>query len=159
MIEKATFGAGCFWRVEEKFRLAKGVSKTRVGYMGGKLKGPTYEDVCSNTTGHVEVVEVAFENTRITYEELLDIFWKIHNPTQLDQQGLDMGEQYKSIIFYHSEEQKKKAFLSKERLARSKKYKEPIVTDIRKVGEFWEAEEYHQKYLIKKGRNSCSKEL
>jgi len=155
MIEKATFGAGCFWHVEEKFRLAKGVSKTRAGYMGGKSKSPTYEDVCANNTGHVEVVEVAFENTRISYEELLDIFWKIHNPTQLDQQGVDVGEQYKSIIFYHSEEQKKKAFLSKERLARSKKYKEPIVTDIRKVGEFWEAEEYHQKYLIKKGRNSC----
>ena len=155
MIEKATFGAGCFWHVEEKFRLAKGVSKTRTGYMGGKMKNPTYKEVCTNTTGHVEVVEVAFETTRIKYEELLDLFWKIHNPTQLDQQGEDIGEQYKSIIFYHSEEQKKKAFLSKERLARSKKYTLPIVTDIRKVGEFWEAEESHQKYLIKKCRNSC----
>jgi len=155
MIEKATFGAGCFWHVEEKFRLAKGVSKTRTGYMGGKMKNPTYKEVCTNTTGHVEVVEVAFETTRIKYEELLDLFWKIHNPTQLDQQGEDIGEQYKSIIFYHSEEQKKKAFLSKERLARSKRYALPIVTDIRKVGEFWEAEESHQKYLIKKCRNDC----
>ncbi|MFA5930830.1 MAG: peptide-methionine (S)-S-oxide reductase MsrA [archaeon] len=155
MITKATFGAGCFWGVEEKFRVAKKVSQTKVGYMGGKTKYPTYEEVCTGTTGHIEVVEVSFDTTRVRYEELLELFWKIHNPTQLDRQGNDVGEQYKSIIFYHSEEQKKKAFLSKERLERSKKYNAPIVTEIRKATEFFEAEEYHQKYLLKHARKVC----
>ena len=155
MISKVYFGAGCFWHVEERFRTARGVSKTRVGYMGGKLKDPTYEDVCSDETGHVEVVEVTFDNKRLPFEQLLELFWRIHNPTQLDQQGADKGTQYRSIIFYDTEDQKKKAFLSKERLEKSKKYDSPIVTEIKKATEFFEAEEYHQKYLLKKGKNTC----
>lgn len=155
MINKATFGAGCFWHVEEKFRITQGVKKTRVGYMGGKSKNPTYDEVCADDTGHIEVVEVTFDTVNLKYETLLDVFWRIHNPTQLDKQGQDVGSQYKSIIFYHTEEQKKKAFLSKERLERSKKYDAPIITEIRKAGTLWEAEEKHQKYFLKKGRNTC----
>ncbi|MFA5357836.1 MAG: peptide-methionine (S)-S-oxide reductase MsrA [archaeon] len=155
MFEKATFGAGCFWHVEKKFSGANGVIQTRVGYMGGKTEDPTYEDVCADKTGHIEVVEVTFDKARIKYEELLDLFWRIHDPTKLDEQGADKGTQYRSIIFYHSEDQKKKAFLSKERLIKNKKCGAPIVTEIRKAGKFWKAEDYHQKYLMKKGKNTC----
>ncbi len=157
MITQATLGAGCFWGVEEKLRTVNFVMKTRVGFMGGKLKNPTYEEVCSGTTGHIEVVEVTFDNVKLRYEDLLDVFWKIHNPTLVDQQGSDIGSQYRSVIFYHSEEQKKKAFLSKLKLEKTKKYKEPIVTDIRKAAEFYPAEEYHQKYLLKKQREATLK--
>ena len=155
MITKATFGAGCFWGVEEKFRTFKRINQTRVGYMGGKLKNPTYEEVCSDTTGHVEVVEITFDTERVKYEDLLETFWRIHDPTLVDAQGADKGSQYKSIIFYYSEDQKKKAFLSKERMEKSKKYSAPIVTEIRKATEFFPAEEYHQKYLLKKQKSTC----
>ncbi len=155
MITQATFGAGCFWGVEEKLRSVKCVMKTRVGYMGGKLKDPTYEEVCEGKTGHVEVVEVTFDNTKLKYEDLLDVFWRIHNPTLVDEQGADKGSQYHSVIFYYSEDQKKKAFLSKDKLMKSKKYKDEIVTEIRKATEFFPAEEYHQKYLLKIHQKSC----
>ena len=158
MIVQATFGAGCFWGVEEKLRTVRFIMKTRVGYMGGKLKDPTYEEVCTGTTGHVEVVEVTFDNVKLRYEDLLDIFWRIHNPTLQDQQGLDVGSQYRSVIFYHSEDQKKKAFLSKDKLMKSKKYKDEIVTEIRKATEFFPAEEYHQKYLLKKQQKAALSE-
>ena len=155
MITQAIFGAGCFWGVEEKFRTQKCVMKTRVGYMGGKLKGPTCEEVCTGDTGHVEVVEVTFDTNKLKYEDLLEVFWKIHNPTLVDEQGADKGNQYRSIIFYTSEDQKKKAFLSKEKIMKSKKYKEDIVTEIRKATEFYPAEEYHQNYLLKRQKNTC----
>lgn len=152
MIAKAAFGAGCFWGVEEKLRSLKFVTNTRVGFMGGKLRNPTYEEVCEGNTGHVEVVEVTFDNVKLKYEDLLDIFFRIHNPTLVDEQGPDKGSQYRSVIFYYSEDQKKKAFLVKDKLMKSKKYSDDIVTEIRKATEFYPASEYHQKYLLKKQR-------
>lgn len=152
MIAKAAFGAGCFWGVEEKLRSLKFVMSTRVGYMGGKLKDPTYEEVCEGKTGHVETVEVTFDNVKLKYENLLEVFFKIHDPTLVDEQGPDKGSQYRSVIFYYSEDQKKKAFLAKDKLMKSKKYSDDIVTDIKKAGEFYPAIEYHQKYLLKKQR-------
>ena len=153
MIEKAVFGAGCFWHVEEDFRKLKGVIKTTVGYMGGKLKDPSYEEVCSDETGHVEVCKVEFDNKIISYEKLVEKFWKMHNPTQLNRQGLDIGSQYKSVIFYYNEKQKKLAMESKKK--EQENYDKKIVTKILKVKNFYEAEAYHQKYLKKKGRNVC----
>jgi len=150
-IEKATFGAGCFWGVEYKFSTIKGVIDTKVGYAGGKLKNPTYEDVCTDNTGHAEVVQVVFNPSVITYENLVDFFWKIHDPTQLNRQGPDIGSQYKSVIFYHNEQQKIIAKKSKEKLENLKKYKKPIVTEIIPIKKFYPAEEYHQRYLEKKG--------
>ena len=154
-INKAVFGAGCFWGVEESFRKLKGVKSTIVGYMGGKMKNPTYEDVCKDKTGHAEVVLVEYNPEEISYDKLLDIFWKIHDPTQLNRQGLDIGTQYRSIIFYYNEEQKKKAMESKKKQEKSKKYKSKIVTEIVKASEFYKAEDYHQKYLMKRGLNVC----
>ena len=154
-MEKATFGAGCFWGVEEAFRTTKGVTSTAVGYEGGKTKNPTYEDVCSHTTGHAEVVEVEFDPKQVSYDQLLDLFWKIHDPTTMNRQGPDHGSQYRSAIFFHSPEQEKAAKASKEKLGKSGTYERPIVTEIVPAAEFWRAEEYHQQYLSKKGISNC----
>jgi len=150
-VKAAAFAAGCFWGVEEEFRTFKGVVFTRVGYAGGHTKNPTYEEVCTGKTGHAESVEIQYDPAVVTYPELLDEFWKIHDPTTLNRQGPDVGSNYRSIIFYHDDEQKKQAAASKERLKKSGKYKNDIVTEIVPVGVFWPAEEYHQKYLMKRG--------
>ncbi|MBD3198318.1 MAG: peptide-methionine (S)-S-oxide reductase MsrA [Candidatus Lokiarchaeota archaeon] len=155
-IQKATFGAGCFWGVEENFRKKKGVISTTVGYSGGDFQNPTYKKVCSGKTGHAEVIQIEYDPSIISYEELLDIFWEIHNPTTLNRQGFDIGEQYRSVIFYHNQEQKKIALESKENQEKSRKYKKPIVTAIEPAKEFYEAEEYHQKYIYKQ-RCSCTR--
>lgn len=155
MIETATFGAGCFWGVEASFQKIEGVTKTTVGYMGGNLKNPTYEDVCTGKTGHVEVTQVEFDNSIVTYEELLNVFWDIHNPTQKNRQGVDIGTQYKSVIFYLTLEQKSISEKSKARLTESKKYKKPIVTEITEAKKFYKAEEYHQNYLNKNKKVGC----
>ena len=154
--EKATFGAGCFWHVQLAFDGLKGVVKTEVGYMGGKMDNPTYEDVCTDETGHVEVCQVEFDPSKITYAKLLDAFWKMHNPTQMNRQGPDVGTQYKSVIFYHSDSQKKTAMESKHNLEKSGKYSKPIETSIEKSAIFYLAEDYHQKYLKKRGMKTCS---
>lgn len=153
--EKATFAAGCFWGVEEAFRQVKGVITTRVGYTGGTTKNPTYNKVCSDETGHAEAVEVTFDPKKISYEKLLDIFWSCHDQTTVDRQSPDVGTQYRSAIFYHSAEQKKLAFASKEKLQKSKKYKEKIVTEIVPASPFYPADEYHQQYLGKRGMKTC----
>jgi peptide-methionine (S)-S-oxide reductase len=149
IMKTATFGAGCFWGVESAFQKVDGVTKTTVGYMGGTLENPSYEDVCSGDTGHTEVVQIEFDPNMIDYKKLLDIFWNIHDPTQLNRQGPDIGTQYKSIIFYHNDEQKRIAEESKNGQNKSGKYKKPIVTEIRRAEKFYVAEEYHQKYSDK----------
>ncbi len=151
--EKATFAAGCFWGIESFFQqfAGKGVVSTRVGYTGGNFKNPTYEDVCSDKTGHAEAVEVVYEPAKIFYSELLDLFWSIHDPTTPGRQGPDVGSQYRSAVFFHTDEQQKLAMASKEKLENSGKFKGRIVTEIVKAGEFYSAEEYHQKYYQKKG--------
>jgi len=154
-MEKATFGAGCFWHVEEAFRHLEGVHSTTVGYAGGTLKNPTYEDVCTDKTGHAEVVEIIFDPKKIIYEELLRVFWEIHDPTLKNRQGPDVGTQYRSVIFYHSPEQKTAAELSKKNLEQSRKYNKKIVTEITKATTFYPAEEYHQHYLEKHGLAAC----
>jgi len=154
-MEKATFAAGCFWHVEEAFRCLEGVESTRVGYIGGTLKNPTYEDVCTGKTGHAEAVEVAYDPKQITYDELLEMFWEIHDPTALNRQGADVGTNYRSAIFFHTPEQKKAAEQSKENLEKSKTYRKKIVTEISKATEFYQAEDYHQQYLEKQGLDSC----
>ena len=154
-MEKATFAAGCFWGIEARFREVEGVVETSVGYTGGKLDSPTYHDVCSGTTGHAEAVQVAFDPTRVSYEELLDIFWGIHDPTTPNRQGPDVGEQYRSAIFFHSPEQERAARESKARLDASGRFKRPIVTQIVPAAPFWPAEEYHQRYLEKRGLAVC----
>jgi peptide-methionine (S)-S-oxide reductase len=151
-VEKAVFGAGCFWGVEAEFQKIKGVKSTIVGYMGGNLKNPTYEDVCTNKTGHAEVVKILYDPKSITYEELLEVFWKIHDPTQLNRQGLDFGDQYRSVIFYFNEEQKKIAYESKNKKQVELNNNITIVTEITPAKDFYPAEEYHQKYLEKHGR-------
>ena len=148
-MDKATFAAGCFWGVEEQFRTVKGVISTTVGYTGGHTKNPTYEDVCSDTTGHVEAVQIEFDPNLISYNKLLKKFWDIHDPTTADRQGPDKGSQYQSVIFYHNKDQQLRAEQSKQRLERSGKYTKPIVTKIRKAMIFYPAEEYHQNYLMK----------
>ena len=155
MTERATFAAGCFWGVEVEFRNVPGVVDAAVGYTGGKLANPTYEDVCSNESGHAEAVEVEFDPTQVTYERLLDVFWENHDPTTLNRQGPDVGTQYRSAIFFHSPEQKALAEASRVRLAESGRYKRPVVTEITPAGTFWRAEEYHQRYLEKRGLASC----
>lgn len=152
-MEIATFGAGCFWGVESKFQKVKGVINTTVGYMGGRLKNPTYEQVCTDKTGHAEVVQIIFDKEQISYEKLLEIFWSIHDPTQLNRQGPDIGKQYRSVIFHHNETQKKIAEKSKKQI--QKKYNRKIVTKITSASKFYPAEEYHQKYLQKQGRGFC----
>lgn len=155
--KKAAFGAGCFWGVEETFRTTKGVLSTAVGYMGGHTDEPTYQDVCSGQTGHAETVEVTYDPSVVSYEELLNVFWNVHDPTTLNRQGPDIGEQYRSIIFYYDEEQAKTARASKEKLQRSGIYSRDIVTEIvpAKKFEFYMAEDYHQQYLKKRGQSSC----
>ena len=155
-MEKATFGAGCFWHVEEAFCRLKGVTSTAVGYMGGGVENPAYEDVHNGETGHAEVVQVEYETSQISYEALLEVFWRNHNPTTRNRQGPDVGSQYRSAIFYHDEKQKALAEGSKEKLEKSGKYKSPIVTEITPASTFWRAEEYHQKYLEKHGLSSCN---
>ncbi|TAM80860.1 MAG: peptide-methionine (S)-S-oxide reductase [Acidobacteria bacterium] len=155
-MEKATFGAGCFWGVEATFRKIKGVTSTAVGYMGGTLKNPTYEDVCTDGTGHAEVVQVEFDASMVTYEELLKAFWENHNPTLLNQQGPDVGTQYRSVIFFYSPEQETAARAAKDELDKAGIYKCRIVTQIVPAQDFWRAEEYHQQYLEKRGLSHCS---
>ena len=155
-MDKATFGAGCFWGVEAIFQKVEGVVSTKVGYLGGKTKNPTYEEVCSDTTGHAEVVEVEFDEARVSYDTLLDVFWANHNPTTLNSQGPDIGTQYRSAIFYHSEEQKDQALTSKANMDASGRFPTAIVTEVTPASEFYPAEEYHQQYLAKRGRSSCS---
>lgn len=148
---KATFAAGCFWHVEDLFRKTKGVKSTKVGYIGGKLANPTYEEVCTDKTGHAEAVEIEYDPKEISYEELLDLFWNNHNPTSLNRQGPDVGIQYRSSIFFHNESQKQTALKSKEKLESSGKFSKKIVTEIVPSPEFYKAEEYHQKYFQKHG--------
>ena len=155
MEKKATFGAGCFWGVEAAYRQIPGVISTRVGYLGGTLENPTYHDVCSGRTGHAEVVEVSYDSERLTYDDLLTVFWDNHNPTTLNRQGPDIGTQYRSAIFYHDDEQKALAEASKEERERSGRYRNPIVTEITPASAFYEAEDYHQQYLEKRGLSSC----
>ncbi len=148
---KATFAAGCFWHVEDLLSKTKGVKSTQVGYIGGIIPDPTYEEVCTDRTGHAEAVEVEFEPTEISYDELLEIFWNNHNPTTLNRQGPDVGIQYRSAIFYHDDSQKETAEKSKNNLTQSGKYSNPIVTEIVPAPKFYRAEEYHQKYFKKHG--------
>ncbi len=148
---KATFGAGCFWHVEDLFRKTKGVKSTKVGYIGGNLANPTYEEVCSDQTGHAEAVEIEYDPNEISYEELLNVFWNNHDPTTLNRQGPDVGKQYRSAIFFHDESQKEMAQKSKEGLDSSGKFSKPIVTEIVPSPTFYKAEEYHQKYFQKHG--------
>ena len=152
-MEKATFAAGCFWGVETAFRNVKGVTATAVGYLGGTLDQPTYKDVCHGDTNHAEVVQVEFDPARVTFDQLLDVFWKIHNPTTKNRQGPDFGTQYRSGIYFHSPEQEAAAKAS---LARAQTWwHQPIVTEIIPASTFWMAEEYHQQYLEKTGQASC----
>jgi peptide-methionine (S)-S-oxide reductase len=158
MIQKtkqATFAAGCFWGVEEEFMHVPGVLETEVGYSGGHTKNPTYENVCSDTTGHAESVRLTYDPEKVSYEKLLDIFWNLHDPTTPNRQGPDVGSQYRSAIFYHTPEQKTLAERSKEALEKSGKYNDPIVTEIIPAGPFYRAEEYHQQYFHKTGRRTC----
>ena len=151
----ATFGAGCFWGVEEAFRQVDGVTDTAVGYLGGTMVNPTYHDVCTGRTGHAEVVQVTYDPTRVTYEQLLDLFWQMHDPTTLHRQGPDVGTQYRSAIFFHTQEQEAAARASKEKLQASGRFRRPIVTEITATSPFYRAEEYHQQYLAKRGASSC----
>jgi peptide-methionine (S)-S-oxide reductase len=155
--KKAIFGAGCFWGVEAAFRQLDGVTRTRVGYAGGATENPTYEDVCSHTTGHAEVVEVTYDPERISYEQLLDVFWAKHDPTQLNRQGWDIGDNYRSAIFFNDEEQHESALKSK--AGEQRNWGAPIVTQIEPAPTFYEAEDYHQQYLEKRGRSSCTPAL
>ena len=154
-IEKGTFGAGCFWGVEARFGELHGVLETAVGYEGGASEHPTYKEVCSDRTGHAEVVEVTFDNLRLSYEELLDAFFALHDPTQLNRQGPDWGTQYRSVIFTHSDEQERAATARIAELTGSGTYRKPIATQVVQAGTFWRAEQYHQRYLEKRGMVSC----
>lgn len=154
-MEKATFAAGCFWGVEETFRQLPGVIDTTVGYLGGHTQNPTYKDVCTDATGHAEVVQVNFDPAKVSYEHLLDVFWSAHDPTTLNRQGPDVGTQYRSAIFFHSPEQERIARASKEKLQASGKFRRPIVTEVTAASTFYPAEDYHQKYLAKRGLSHC----
>ncbi len=153
--EQAAFGAGCFWGVEELYRALAGVIETKVGYMGGTTEHPTYEMVCTGNTGHAEAVHIVYDPALTTYAELLRIFWNNHNPTTLNRQGPDIGSQYRSVIFYYTEDQRETAEASKQELIDRKQFNDPIVTEIVPVTAFWDAEEYHQQYLAKRGLGSC----
>ena len=157
MTKKATFGAGCFWGVEAAFRQIEGVTATRVGYAGGTLDNPTYEDVCSHTTGHAEVVEVTYDPGQLSYDDLLRVFWDKHNPTQLNRQGWDIGDQYRSVIFVHDAEQQEAAARSKAQ--EQTRHRKEVVTLIEPAQTFYEAEDYHQQYLEKRGRSTCTPAL
>jgi peptide-methionine (S)-S-oxide reductase len=152
---KATFAAGCFWGVEDAFRQVKGVKSTTVGYTGGTTKNPTYQQVCSDGTGHAEAVEVEFDPAQVSYDQLLKLFWEIHDPTTKNRQGPDVGSQYRSAIFYHDAAQQAAAQSSKEALEKSRKLRRPIVTEITAAPEFYPAEDYHQQYFEKRGVRSC----
>ena len=154
-IETATFAAGCFWGVEAAFRQVKGVKATAVGFMGGAADNPSYEDVCYRDTGHAEAVQIDFDPAQVSYEDLLDVFWDSHDPTQLNRQGPDVGDQYRTAIFYHSPEQQAAAIASKDSRDKSGAYRRPIVTDITPAPTFWKAEDYHQQYLEKRGLSTC----
>ncbi|MFY9606080.1 MAG: peptide-methionine (S)-S-oxide reductase MsrA [Thermoplasmata archaeon] len=155
-MEKATFAAGCFWHVEAAFRMVKGVITTRAGYTGGRFENPTYEDVCSHKTGHAESVEVQYDPAVVSYDDLLNVFWEMHDPTTLNRQGPDVGSQYRSAIFCHTAEQKAAALASKDKLQATDRYrKRKIVTEIVPASVFYPAEEYHQRYLEKRGAVSC----
>jgi peptide-methionine (S)-S-oxide reductase len=154
-LEKATFGAGCFWGVEAAFRQIKGVVSTAVGFSGGSYDNPSYRDVCTGRTGHAEVVEVVYDPSKVSYDDLLKVFWDNHDPTTLNRQGPDWGTQYRSAIFYHSPEQQSRALASKARLEGSGRYRRPIVTEITPASEFYLAEDYHQQYLEKRGLSTC----
>jgi methionine-S-sulfoxide reductase len=155
--KKATFGAGCFWGVEAAFRRLEGVTGTRVGYAGGTVANPSYEQVCSDATGHAEVVEVTYDDEQVPYEQLLAVFWAEHDPTQLNRQGPDVGSQYRSVIFVHDGEQRAAAEASREQV--QSRLSRPVVTQIEDAPPFWEAEDYHQQYLEKRGLASCTVKL
>ena len=155
MTEKAIFAAGCFWGVEAAFRELPGVVATAVGYIGGRTEHPTYRQVCAHTTGHAEAVEVTYDPTKLSYDDLLNVFWENHDPTQLNRQGPDIGDQYRSAIFFLNPEQEAAAKASRERLQASGRFRRPIVTEITPAATFWMAEDYHQQYLEKRGMASC----
>lgn len=150
-LEKATFAAGCFWGVEAAFQKIKGVISTRVGYTGGDKKNPSYEEVCTGKTGHAEAVEVVFDSSKVTYDTLLNFFWDMHDPTTFNRQGLDVGSQYRSAIFYHNDKQKAISLISKKKIQKSGRYTKDIVTEIMPASEFYFAEDFHQNYLKKNG--------
>lgn len=154
LLEKATFAAGCFWQVEVEFRNTPGVKDAIVGYTGGSVARPSYEQVCTGTTGHAEAVEVTYDPEQVSYEELLEVFWRLHDPTQLNRQGPDRGHQYRTAIFTHTPEQEKAAIASRDEA--QKGFKRPIVTEISPASEFWPAEDYHQRYLEKRGLATCA---
>jgi len=154
-MEKATFGAGCFWGVEAAFQQIPGVTETAVGYEGGSLASPSYKDVCTDHTGHAEVVELTFDPAKVSYEKLLEAFFALHDPTQLNRQGPDWGSQYRSAVFFHSPEQEANARQFIDRLTQERRFARPIVTQVVPAQTFWRAEEYHQKYLEKRGAVSC----
>ena len=154
-LEQAMFGAGCFWGVQAAFDQIKGVRKTTVGYSGGHIDNPTYRQVCYENTGHTEVIHIYFDPSEVTYEELLEVFFTEHDPTQVNRQGPDVGEQYRTVVFYYTESQKETAEAVKTRLNESDQYSRPIATAIEPAKTFWEAEEYHQKYLEKRGLIQC----
>jgi len=155
MQEIATFGAGCFWGIEAAFRRVPGVLDAVAGYSGGHTQNPSYQEVCTDTTGHAEVVQVTFDPEKVSYDQLLNVFWTIHDPTQVNRQGPDYGAQYRTAIFFHSPEQEAAAKKSKQALEASGKLRRPVATEITPAGPFWRAEEYHQRYLEKRGAASC----
>jgi len=155
MTEIATFGAGCFWGVEAAFRRVPGVVDAVSGYSGGRTENPTYKEVCTDQTGHAEVVQVTFDPAQVSYEQLLEVFWKVHDPTQVNRQGPDFGKQYRTAIFFHTPEQQAMALKSKQALDASGRLRGPVATEITPAGAFWRAEEYHQRYLEKSGQESC----
>jgi len=155
-MHKATFAAGCFWGIEAAFRRLDGVTSTRVGYTGGSVEDPSYDQVCSRKTGHAEAVEVTYESARISYEDLLAVFWSSHNPRTRNRQGFDIGNQYRSAIFFHDPAQEAAARESIERLDSAARFRKPIVTEVVPATTFWEAEQYHQQYLEKRGAASCN---
>lgn len=154
-MQQATFGAGCFWGVEAAFRSVEGVVDAECGYAGGTLENPTYKQVCNGNTGHAEVVRITFNPEQVSYERLLEVFWKIHDPTQVNRQGPDIGDQYRSVIFAHSPEQLNAAKASKDALEKAGRFNRPIATQIQQASAFYRAEEYHQRYFEKTGRPSC----
>lgn len=155
MTEQATFAAGCFWGIESEFRKVPGVVDATVGYMGGHVDNPTYKQVCTDATGHAEVVHLEYDPEQVSYEQLLETFWRIHDPTQVNRQGPDFGSQYRSAIFYHTPQQKEAAEKSKAALDASGNLPRPVATEVTEAGTFWRGEEYHQQYLAKRGMGSC----
>jgi peptide-methionine (S)-S-oxide reductase len=156
-VKKATFGAGCFWGVEAAFRRLDGVVGTRVGFAGGQTEEPTYDEVCRHGTGHAEVVEVSYDEEQIPYEQLLAVFWAEHDPTQLNRQGPDVGDQYRSVVFVHDDDQRRAAEASRDQV--QARLTRPVVTQIEDAPTFWEAEDYHQRYLEKRGLATCTARL